>query len=273
MNILIIGRGAREHAITWKIARSEQIEKIFCATGNSGVVDLAETVEIRAEDVKKLLAFAKKNNVSHVIPGPEVSYTEGIVELFSKAGIHVFGPGRHSFDLEISKAFAKELMCKHDIPTASFGVFSDQDSAFQYLQENSPPFIIKADGIDAGKGLIIARDEITARLAVNVILKDKIFGEAGKKIVIEELIPGQPVSVVAFTDGERILGATTVVIYQRAYDQDRGPFTGGMGAFSPDPRVDDKLLTQLKEDFLLPTIRGMAEENRPLKGIIYMNLI
>lgn len=273
MKVLVIGRGAREHAIAWKLSCSPEVKVIYCATGNAGVEEIGERVDIRAEDLPALKKFAIEKGVDLVIPGPEVTFIEGITEEFGMAGIPVFGPCRQAFELEVSKAFAKELMCRYKVPTAHFGVFSDQDEAFRYLEENSPPFVIKADGIDAGKGLIIAKDEITARLAVNVILKDKIFGEAGKNIIIEDLVSGKPVSIVAFTDGRRIIGATSVVNYQRAYDQDRGPFTGGMGSFSPDPRVTPDLHRRIEKDFLLPVIRAMEAEGRPLRGVLYMNLI
>ncbi len=273
MKILVVGRGAREHAISWKIHQSKLVDSIYCATGNSGMEEIAELVNIKAENIQELLKFVKKNKIDITIVGPEVAYYQGIVELFQKEGLKVFGPSKKAFDLEISKAFTKELLCKYNIPTASFGVFSDQDKAFEYLEQNSPPYVIKADGIDAGKGLLIAKDEITARLSVNVILKDHIFGEAGKNIIIEELVAGTPVSIVAFTDGNKILGSTSVVNYQRVYDGDRGPFSGGMGSYSPDPKVDDKLLEEINRDFLVPTINAMKTEGRILKGILYMNLI
>lgn len=273
MKVLVIGRGAREHAITWKLSRSADVSAIFCATGNAGVEEIAERVNLRAENLSGLKDFALKHGVNLVIPGPEVTFGEGITELFASAGIAVFGPCRQAFELEVSKAFAKQLMCRYEVPTAHFGVFADQEEAFAYLEAHRPPYVIKADGIDAGKGMIIAKDEITARLAVNVILKDRIFGEAGRNIIIEDLISGRPVSIVAFTDGRRILGATSVVNYSRAYDQDRGPFTGGMGSFSPDPRVTPALHRRIEKDYLLPVIQAMEKEGRPLRGVLYMNLI
>jgi phosphoribosylamine--glycine ligase len=273
MKILMIGRGAREHALIWKMNQSDRVEKIYCATGNYGIGDIAELVDIRAEDVDEIVEFVEKNCIDLTVVAPEISFVEGIVERFEERKLKIFGPSNGAFELEVSKAFAKNLMRKYDIPTANFGVFSDQAEAFEYLEKNSPPFIIKADGTDEGKGLIIARDEITARLAVNVILKDGVFGKAGEHVIIEELVQGQPLSVVGFTNGEELLGATTVVNYQRVYDGDRGPFSGGMGSLSPDPRISDELLKKIEEDFLLPTIRAMKKEERVLKGVLYMNLI
>lgn len=273
MKILVVGRGAREHAIVWKVRRSKRVDTVFCATGNAGVAEMATLVDIRAEEIDALAAFVKKEKIDFTVVGPEVALTEGIVDRFEAEGLKVFGPSKKAAHLETSKAFAKQLMCKYKIPTAKFGVFSDQEEAFRHLEAGAPPYVIKADGIDSGKGLIIAKDEITARLAVNVILKDKIFGDAGKSVVIEEMVTGRPLSVVAFTDGKRILGATTCGVFSRVYDGDRGPFTGGMGAFSPDPRCDGALLADVRERILLPTIAAMAKEGRVLKGVLYMNLI
>lgn len=273
MKILVVGRGAREHAIVWKVSRSRRVEAVCCATGNAGVAERATLVDIRAEEIDELAAFVKREKIDFTVVGPEVAFTEGIVDRFEALGLKAFGPSKKAAHLETSKAFAKQLMSRYKIPTARFGVFSDQEEAFRHLESNAPPFVIKADGIESGKGLIIAKDEITARLAVNVILKDKIFGEAGKSVIIEEMVTGRPLSVVAFTDGRRILGATTCGVYSRVYDGDRGPFTGGMGAFSPDPRCDGALLSDVRERILQPTIAAMAKEGRVLKGVLYMNLI
>lgn len=273
MKILVVGRGAREHAIVWKIRQSKRVEAVYCATGNAGVAGLAELVDLKAEDIAGLAAFVKREGIDLTVVGPEVAYALGIVDKFEAEGLAVFGPSKKAAQLETSKAFAKELMCKHAIPTAKFGLFDNQEKAFAHLEANAPPFVIKADGIDSGKGLIIAKDEITARLAVNVILKDKIFGEAGRQVIIEEMVTGRPISVVAFTDGKKILGATTCGVYSRVYDGDRGPFTGGMGAFSPDPRVTPGQMEEVHARILEPTIRAMAKEGRALKGVLYMNLI
>jgi len=273
MNVLVIGRGGREHSLVWKIKQSPRVKKVYCATGNSGIEALAERVKIPAENVDELVAFAKKHDVGLTVVGPEVAPAQGIVDKFEKEGLKIFGPSKAAVQLENSKAFAKQLMSKYDIPTAKFGVFSNEQEAFDYIDRNSPPFAIKADGMDSGKGLILARDEITARLAVQVIMKDMTFGDAGKYVIIEEAISGIETSVVAFTDGDRILSATSAGIYKRAYDGDRGPFTGGMGAFSPDPRLSEEDMQNIIKTILQPTIDAMKKEKCKLKGILYMDLI
>lgn len=273
MNVLVIGRGGREHALVWKIRRSPLVSKVYCATGNSGMEPLAERVKILAENIDELVAFAKKNDVGLTVVGPEIALSYGIVDRFEKEGLKIFGPSKNAVQLECSKAFAKQLMSKYKIPTAKFGVFSDEQEAFDYIDRNSPPFAIKADGMDSGKGLILARDEITARLAVQVIMKDKTFGEAGKSVIIEEAISGDETGVVAFTDGNRIISAVSTGIYKRAYDNDRGPFTGGMGVYSPDPRVSEEDFKKINETILQPTIDAMKKENCMLKGVLYMDLM
>jgi phosphoribosylamine--glycine ligase len=273
MNVLVIGRGGREHALVSKIKQSPLVKKVYCATGNSGIEQLAERVNIPAEHVDKLVEFAKKHNVALSVVGPEVALAQGIVDKFEKEGLKIFGPSKASVQLENSKAFAKQLMSKYNIPTAKFGVFSNEQEAFDYIDRNSPPFAIKADGMDSGKGLIIARDEITARLAIQVIMKDKTFGEAGNCVIIEEAVSGTETGIVAFTDGNKILSATSTRVYKRVYDGDRGPFTGGMGAYSPDPHVSEEVMKIITEKILQPTIDAMKKEKYMLKGALYMDLI
>jgi len=273
MNVLVIGRGGREHALVWKIKRSPLVKKVYCATGNSGIEALAERVNIPAEHVDKLVDFAKKHDIGLTVVGPEVALAQGIVDKFEKEGIKIFGPSKAAVQLENSKAFAKQLMGKYNIPTAKFGLFSNEQDAFDYIDKYSPPFVIKADGMDSGKGLILAKDEITARLAVQVIMKDKTFGEAGNCVIIEEAVSGTETGIVAFTDGDRILGSVSTGIYKRVYDNDRGPFTGGMGAYSPDPHVSETDMKVINDRILQPIIDAMKKEKCKLKGILYMDLI
>lgn len=273
MNILVIGRGGREHALVTKIKQSPLVKKIYCATGNSGIEQIAERVNIPAENVDELVDFAKKKNIALTVVGPEIALAYGIVDKFEKEGLKVFGPSKAAVQLETSKAFAKKLMNKYNIPTAKFGVFTNENDAFEYIDKNSPPFVFKVNGMDSGKGTIIARDEITARLAVQVMMKDKTFGEAGDCIIIEEEVSGIETGIVAFTDGHKILSATSTHVYKRVYDGDRGPFTGGMGAYSPDPHVSDQKLQEIINTILQPTIDAMKKENCMLKGVLYMDLI
>ncbi|MEZ7892500.1 MAG: phosphoribosylamine--glycine ligase [Candidatus Wallbacteria bacterium] len=273
MNVLVIGRGGREHALVWKIKQSPLVKKVYCATGNSGIGEIAERVNILAENIDELVAFAKKHDIGLTVVGPEIALSNGIVDKFEKEGLKIFGPSKAAVRLEDSKAFAKNIMSKYNIPSSKFAFFSDEQSAFEYIDKNRPPFIIKANGMDSGEAFIVAKDEITARVAVQVTMKDKAFGEAGSQVIIEESLSGAEAGIVAFTDGNKILSAVSTGIYKRAHDGDRGPFTGGMGAYSPNPKLSDAELEKIKNTILQPTIDAMNKENCKLKGILYMDII
>lgn len=274
MKLLVIGRGAREHALIWKISQNPRVKKIYSATGNAGISELAEQVNIRAEEVKKLADFAEKKKIDiTVVGGPEVAFTEGIVDEFKKRGLNILGPTREVARLEASKTFAKEFMKKYGIPTARFGSFCDEKEAFEYIERMGPPFAVKADGLTQDKGFIIARDKATAKVAVHVILKDQEFGEAGNRVIIEELLKGVETTVLAFTDGKTIVPMGTSHYYPSAYDGNLGPVTGGMGAVSPCPVVSDSMLKKIEEDILKPCIKAMQKEKLNYKGVFCVKLI
>ncbi|MDD2716959.1 MAG: phosphoribosylamine--glycine ligase [Candidatus Wallbacteria bacterium] len=273
MRILVLGRGGREHAIVWKVSRSPLVKKIYCATGNSGIAELAELVDIKAEDINGLLKFAEQKKIDLTLVGPEVSLTEGIVDLFHEHGLKILGPTKNVARLEGSKAFAKRLMMKYDIPTARFGAFSDEQEAFKYIEKVGAPLVVRADGLSAGKGIIIAKDEITAKLAVNVMIKDRIFGDAGRTVVLEEYLMGQEISCFLFIHKNKVLSFTTCEDYKRAYDGNRGPNTGGMGAFSPSNKVDAALEKKIEKEIFKPVITAMKKEGMEYSGVMFVSLI
>ncbi|MGM0606840.1 MAG: phosphoribosylamine--glycine ligase [Candidatus Muiribacteriota bacterium] len=273
MKFLVIGRGGREHAIVWKLSQSPQVEKIYCATGNAGISKIAECIDIKAEEIDELLKFALKNKIDYTIVGPEISLTEGIVDKFEAEGLKIFGPSRKTSRLEGSKAFAKKIMEKYNIPTAKFGTFDSQDKAFEYIEEVGAPLAIKTDGLSAGKGFIIAKDEITAKLAVNVMMQDKVFGDAGKHIVIEQLLTGDEITITFFTDSKKHYGLCSAQDYKRAYDMNRGPNTHGMGAISPAPVWNNKVEKEVENKVIKPFLKALKKEKLNMKGVVYMTLI
>lgn len=273
MKVLVLGRGGREHAIVWKVAQSPLVKKVYCATGNSGISQLAELVSISAEKIHDLLDFALKKKIDLTLVGPEISLTEGIVDLFSENGLKIVGPTRKIAQMEGSKAFAKNLMEKYGIPTAGFGAFSSEQEAFAYIEQKGAPLVIRADGLSAGKGVIVARDEITAKLAVNVMMKDQIFGDAGKKVVIEEFLQGEEAACFAFIHKNKVLGSCTCEDFKRAYDGNRGPNTGGMGAFSPSEKISSAMMKKINKEILDPVLKAMKKEGMDYSGIMFVNLI
>ncbi|MFA5480589.1 MAG: phosphoribosylamine--glycine ligase [Candidatus Muiribacteriota bacterium] len=273
MNVLVIGRGGREHAIAWKLSKSPLVKKVFCATGNAGIAEIAECVDIKAENIDELLKFAQRNKIEFTVVGPEISLTEGIVDKFEAKGLKIFGPNQQTAKLEGSKGYAKQIMEKYNIPTAKFGTFETQEEAFEYIEEVGAPLAIKTDGLSAGKGFIIAKDEITAKLAVNVMMQDKVFGDAGKNVVIEELLTGDEITITFFTDGEKCFGLTSAQDYKRAYDMNRGPNTHGMGAISPAPIWTSKVEKDVTKMVVEPFLKALKKEGLKMKGVIYMTLI
>jgi len=273
MKILVIGRGGREHAIVWKLSQSPSVEKIYCATGNAGIEEHAELVNIKAEHIEELRAFALSHKIDITIAGPEISYTEGIVDEFSKYGLKVLGPTKDDAIIEASKAFAKNFMARYKIPTAKFGAFSDIKEAHKYIDEIGAPFAIKADGFTGGKGFIIAKDNATAKVAVHVMMEDETFGSAGKSIIIEELLKGIEISVLAFTDGNVIVPMVSAQQFKKAYDGNLGPATGGMGALSPAPTLKEEVKHKIIYEILVPVAKGLQEEGRKYKGILYTDII
>lgn len=273
MKVLVVGSGGREHALVWKISQSARVKKIYCAPGNAGIKGLAECVDISVTDIDELLQFAKDEKIDLTIVGPESSLAAGIVDLFEKEGLRVFGPRKNAAILEGSKVFAKEFMEKYAIPTASFKIFDDLKKAKKYIDQIGAPLVVKADGLAAGKGVIVASSVKEAKDAVELIMQDRAFGDAGNKVVIEACLQGEEASFIAFTDGKTILPLPTSQDHKAIFEGDKGPNTGGMGAYSPAPVVTEAIADYVMNKVMLPTIQGMAAEGRPLQGMLYAGLM
>lgn len=274
MNVLIVGNGGREHALAWKIKQSPRAERIFIAPGNAGTATVGENVAIDALDFPKLIKFAKENKVELTIVGPEVPLVAGIVDAFMAAGLKVFGPSKAAAELEGSKVFCKDLLRNADVPTADYRTFGNVERALTYLRDREDvPVVVKADGLAAGKGVIVCAGRAEALEAVERIGKQLEFGDAGKRIVIEERLDGREASVLALTDGQTILTLPPAQDHKRAHDGDAGPNTGGMGAYCPAPLVDDEMLRWIEGHVLVPTVHAMKRARRPFKGILYAGLM
>lgn len=273
MKILVVGGGGREHAIVWKIARSPKVDKIYCAPGNGGIAELAECVNIGATDIDAMVKFAKKKAVDLVMVAPDDPLVLGMVDAMEKAGIRAFGPRANAAVIEGSKAFSKELMKKYNIPTAGYEVFTDSEAAIEYVKNGTFPTVIKADGLALGKGVIIAQNFEEAEEAIRDMIDGGKFGKSGSRVVIEEFLTGPEVSVLAFTDGKTVKPMVSAQDHKRAYDNDEGLNTGGMGTFSPSRLYDDAKAQECMENIFLPTIKAMTEEGRPFKGVLYFGLM
>jgi phosphoribosylamine--glycine ligase len=273
VKILVIGSGGREHALAWKLKQSPGVDQIFCAPGNAGTVQLAENVAIGASDLAPLARFAKQNHVDLTVVGPDDPLALGLVDLFTAQGLRVFGPTKSAARLESSKIFAKELMRKKGIPTADARTFSDSNEALDFCEELEYPVVIKADGLALGKGVIIAPDLPVARATIDAMMNQRRFGEAGRRVVIEEFLPGSECSVHALVDGMnyRLLG--TARDYKRALDGDRGPNTGGMGAFSPANNWNAQLEAELDTKIIRPLLEGLSEEGISFRGLLFPGLM
>lgn len=273
MNVLVIGRGGREHALAWKFAQSEKVEKVYVAPGNEGMRDVATPVDIDENDFDTLVLFAKENNVELTFVGPEIPLMNGIVDRFKEEGLRVFGPNKAAAVIEGSKAFTKELMKKYNIPTAVYETFTDYEEAVQYIEKVGAPIVIKADGLAAGKGVTVAMTLEEALQAVKEMLQDVKFGEASKKVVIEEFLDGQEFSLMAFVNGTTVHPMVIAQDHKRAFDGDKGPNTGGMGAYSPVPQIPESAVQEAIKTVLHPTAKAMIAENRSFTGILYAGLI
>ncbi len=273
MKVLVIGGGGREHALIWKIAQSPKVKKIFCAPGNAGIAQQAECVSISAEDIPSLVSFARKERIDLTVVGPEAPLTMGIVDTFEGQGLKVFGASQRAAEIEGSKAFAKNLMEKYRIPAGESATFDDYSLAVDFVKKKGAPRVIKADGLAAGKGVILCHTLEEALKALELIMVEKAFGAAGKRVVVEEFLQGEEASFLAFTDGETILPLPTSQDHKPVFDHDRGPNTGGMGAYSPAPVVTPKVHRQVMEEVMIPTIRGMAQEGRKYRGVLYAGLM
>jgi phosphoribosylamine--glycine ligase len=274
MNILIIGNGGREHALAWKIKQSPRAERVFVAPGNAGTALDAENVDLRANDFPALIRFAKANQVELTVVGPEGPLAEGIVDAFAEAKLRVFGPNKLAAELEGSKVFCKDLLRSAGVPTAEYHTFDSAERALIYLNEREDaPVVVKADGLAAGKGVIVCAGRDEAIRAVDLVAQQKAFGAAGNRLVIEERLDGQEVSVLAITDGQTILTLPPAQDHKPAYDNDQGPNTGGMGAYSPAPLVDAETLHWIEERVLVPTVHAMKRMRRPFRGVLYAGLM
>jgi phosphoribosylamine--glycine ligase len=273
MNVLVIGGGGREHALVWKIHQSPLVKKIYCAPGNAGIAGLAECVPIGAEEVEQLLAFARRQKIDLTVVGPEGPLSMGIVDRFEKEGLRIFGASQKAAAIEASKTFAKFIMNKYGVPTAQGATFTSYKPAEAYVKKMGAPIVVKADGLAAGKGVIVCSTVAQALAALNQILVKKEFGEAGRQVVVEECLQGEEASFLAFTDGKTVVPLPTSQDHKAVFDDDQGPNTGGMGAYSPAPVVDKFLHDRIMKEIMLPTVRGMAAEGCPYKGVLYAGLM
>lgn len=273
MKVLIIGSGGREHVLAWKISQSPLLTKLYAAPGNAGIAQLAECHPIEAEDVKGLVDFAKNEQIDLTVVGPEAPLVAGIVDEFEKEGLKVFGPSKHAALLEGSKAFAKDQMSKFGIPTADYEVFTNVNEAKHFCIETEMPVVIKADGLAAGKGVVICDNTQDAVAALTRMMAEGVFGDAGKKVVIEKKLEGEEVSILALSDGEKIIPLASSQDHKRAYDYDRGPNTGGMGAYSPCPFVSDEKFNEIIDLAIRPMIHGLAKEGTPYRGLLYAGIM
>ena len=273
MKILIIGSGGREHCLAWKVAQSKLVTKIYCAPGNGGTAKIAENVNISEADIDTLLHFALDNKIDLTIVGPEAPLVRGIVDKFRDSGLKIFGPTKELAMLEGSKSFAKELMEKYNVPTAAFKVFADLKAARDYVKTCKLPTVIKADGLAAGKGVIICNTVNEALGALDLIMEERIFGKAGDKVVVEECLTGEEVSLLAITDGKNILPLVASQDHKRAKDGDAGPNTGGMGAYAPVPFVGEGIVTRIVNKVFWPLLDGLRKEGRPYRGLLYAGLM
>lgn len=273
MKVLIIGSGGREHTLVWKLKKSRKVKKIFCAPGNGGMSLDAKIINIKADDIKGLSDFAFRNKINLTIVGPEKPLADGIVNEFNKRKLKIFGPDKKAAQIESSKVFAKEFMRKYHIPTAPFKVFSNAAEAIGFCKSVQYPVVIKADGLAAGKGVIVAKDYERAQMVIEDIMLNKIFGDAGEKILVESFLTGQEVSIMAIADGKNIIPLLPSQDHKQAYDGDRGPNTGGMGAYCPTQFVSKELMEKISENILFPTINGLIQEGITYKGVIYAGLM
>ena len=273
MKILVIGGGGREHALVWKLRQSPRVEKIYVAPGNDGIGESAELAPVAVDDIEKLAAFAEKNHVDLTVVGPELPLTLGIAELFQQRGLKIFAPAREAARLEGSKAFAKEMLRENKIPTAAFATFSDAAAAKKYLGDLKAPYVIKADGLAAGKGVLICASRAEAAAAIEDVLMRRVFGAAGDKVVVEEFLEGEEASFIVLTDGEHILPLASSQDHKRVFDNDEGPNTGGMGAYSPAPIVTPAIHRRIIDEILRPLLAGLKRRGIVYRGTLYAGLM
>jgi len=273
LRVLVVGGGGREHALVWKLASSPKVTEIYCAPGNPGIGKLAECVSIDVNDNEALCRFAKEKAIDLTVVGPEVPLTNGIVDLFNANGLKIFGPDKAAAQIEGSKTFAKNLMHKYGIPTAGYAVFTDASAAKKYIMDQGAPIVIKADGLAAGKGVVVAMTLAEAIAAVDMIMCDQAFGAAGTRVVVEEFMQGEEASLLAFTDGYSVVPMISAQDHKRVFDGDQGPNTGGMGAYAPAPVMTSVLLDKVVREILQSTVDAMRQEGCLYKGCLYVGLM
>jgi len=273
VKVLVIGSGGREHALVWKLKQSPLVDKIYCAPGNGGISTVAECVPVSSENISELLKLAKKEKIDFTIVGPEIPLALGIVDLFEENKLPVIGPNKVAAQIESSKIFAKQIMYEANIPTAFYKTFSNSNDAIEYIKNKKPPIVVKADGLAAGKGVIVADTVAKGMGAVRLILDDKVFGESGNKIIVEEFLEGDEASMLAFTDGNTVIPLDSAQDHKRVFDHDKGPNTGGMGAYSPTPLINAHLQQRILKNVLEPMVYQMKKTGNPYKGILYAGLM
>ena len=273
MKVLVVGSGGREHAICWKLAQSPKVTELYCAPGNAGIAQAAKCVDVKATDVDGMVKWAKDNAMDFVVVAPDDPLALGMVDALEEAGVPAFGPTRDAAIIEASKAFSKELMKKYRIPTAQYETFTELDKALAYIEAQGAPIVVKADGLALGKGVVVAATVDEARTAAREMMADKKFGESGSTVVIEECMTGPEVTVLAFADGEHMRPMPASQDHKRAYDGNRGPNTGGMGAISPPPQYTPDIAKRCMDEIFLPTVSALKAEGRPFHGVIYFGLM
>ena len=273
MKVLVVGSGGREHALVWKIAQSPLVTKVYCAPGNPGTAQLAQNVDVAVDNLEALLELAKLEGIDLTVVGPELPLSLGLVDLFEEHGLKVFGARKNAAIIEASKAFSKDLMQKYNVPTAAYGVFTEVEPAISFIDQTGIPIVIKADGLAAGKGVIIAQSRDEAVAAVTDMLSGNAFGSAGSRVVIEEFLKGEEASFLAFTDGKNIIPLASAQDHKAVFDGDKGPNTGGMGAYSPAPVVTPEIHEKAMAEVMRRTVDGMAAEGRVYQGVLYAGLM
>ncbi len=273
MKVLVIGSGGREHALVWKLVQSPKVEKVYGAPGNPGIAQIGECVNISPTDIKGLADFAEREGIDLTVVGPEAPLVAGIVDEFESRGLKIFGPSKEAAKLEGSKAFSKEMMKKYGVPTADFEVFDDPEKAKEYIRKKGAPIVVKADGLAAGKGVVVAQNVEEAFEAIDKIMIEKVFGDAGNRVVVEDCLVGEEASYLVVTDGENFIPLATAQDHKAVFDGDKGPNTGGMGAYSPAPVLSKEMEKEVQEKVIKPILQGMKEEGYPFKGILYAGLM
>ena len=273
MKVLVIGGGGREHALVWKLCHSPRVSRVYCAPGNAGIGELAELVDIKSDNIAALVRFACDEHIDLTVPGPELPLTLGIVDELTSHGCLAFGPTRAGAQVEGSKAFAKELMRRWEVPTARYSTVDDPDDAVRYVEEVGAPLVVKADGLAAGKGVLLCASVAEAKEAIDRVMRSRVFGDAGSRVVIEELLHGEELSFMAVTDGTAVVPLASSQDHKRALDGDMGPNTGGMGAYSPAPSLTPTLRERIMREIIRPVLHGLAEQGVVYRGVLYAGLM